>query len=92
MEVILSARAERDLEKISLYTEEMWGIEQRIKMALQLKAMSQFLELYPDCGHSSVRKGVFVAVVPKLPFVFLYNVTKSKIKILQILHTKQNRT
>ena len=91
MEVILSARAEHDLEKISLYTEEMWGVEHRIKTALQLRAMSQFLELYPSCGQPTARANVFVVVVPKLPFLFLYKITKSKILVLQMLHSKQNR-
>jgi len=91
MEVKLSTRALRDLEKISLYTEEMWGDEQRIKTALQLKATVQFLEVYPDCGQSTDKSGVYVLIVPKLPFVYLYRIMSSKILILQILHSKQNR-
>ena len=91
MEVKLSARAESDLEKIAIYTEERWGVEQRIKTALQLRAVSQFLELYPYCGQSTDRLDVYIVIVPKLPFVLLYKITKSKIFILQILHSKQNR-
>ena len=91
MEAQLSSRAERDLEKISRYTEEMWGIEQRIKTALQLKTTLQFLEVYPDCGQPTDRLNVFVVVVPKLPFIFLYKILKSEILVLQILHSKQNR-
>lgn len=91
MEVLLSVRAQRDLEKISFYTEEMWGVEQRIKTALQLKNTLQFLEIYPDCGQPTDRPYVLVIVVPKLPFVFLYRISKSKILVLQIVHSKQNR-
>lgn len=91
MEAELSIRAQRDLEKVSHYTEEMWGVEQRIKTALQLKATLQFLEEYPYCGQPTERLNVFVVVVPKLPFVFLYKLMESKILVLQIVHSKQKR-
>ena len=90
MEVKLSKRAQSDLHKIAVYTEEMWGMEQRIKTGLQLKNTLEFLENYPECGHATSRIGIFILVVPKLPFVFSYRLSHSKIIVLQALHVKQN--
>ena len=90
MEVKLSRRAQYDLDKIAVYSEEMWGTEQRIKTGLQLKNTLEFLENYPDCGHATSKIGIFIVMVPKLPFVFLYRLSHSKIIVLQVLHSKQN--
>lgn len=91
MEVRLSKRALNDVEKIFLYTEEMWGIEQRIKVATGIKLVLHFLENYPDCGQSTNRSSVSTLVVTKLPFVFLYKINNSNLIILRVRHSKQLR-
>lgn len=91
MEVRLSKRALQDLESIFLYTEEEWGVNQRIKVALQLKLVLKFLEMYPNCGQTTKRSGVSALAVPKLPFVFLFKVTNSNLVVIQVLHSKQRK-
>lgn len=91
MEIRLSARTEKDLENIFSYTETIWGMARRRRTALQLNEVFDFLAHNPESGRETARAGVFVLVVPRLPYVLLYRKNNSAVTILQLIHTKRRR-
>ncbi len=82
--------AVRDLQKIARYSEGEWGSVQKERTLDRIARACEMLIAFPHLGIESRVKGVYQRVVPKLPFILLYQITETDILIVQILHMRQD--
>lgn len=88
MNYILSKEAEKDLEKIWLYTFELWSLEQADRYVGSVLDEIEYVCIEPFSGfdYSSLRKGYWRTKV-KSHFVFYkINLKQNKIEIIRVLH------
>ncbi|WP_419868431.1 type II toxin-antitoxin system RelE/ParE family toxin [Chryseobacterium sp. CT-SW4] len=92
MKYTISKQAVIDLEKIWLYTFEIWSQEQADHYFNLLISEIEYLSKNPKSGkdYNEVRKGYFCSRV-KLHFIFYrINFKNNKIEIVRILHQKMD--
>ncbi|WP_439632711.1 type II toxin-antitoxin system RelE/ParE family toxin [Glycocaulis sp.] len=89
-ELRLSAEAKADLRDIALYTEAMWGRDQRNAYIFELEAVFVRLASMPGLGRQrgDVRPGVFS--FPAGRHDVWYRQMPPGIEILRVLHTRQS--
>lgn len=89
-EFFFSTEAKADLRDIALYTEAMWGRDQRNAYILELEAVFVRLAGMPGLGRlrGDVRPGVFC--FPAGRHVVWYRQAPPDIEILRVLHTRQS--
>lgn len=88
MKYILSKEAEKDLEKIWLYTFELWSLEQADRyLGLIFDEIEYFcLKPYSTLDYNSIREGYWRTKV-KFHFIFYkINSKQNKIEIIRVLH------
>jgi len=88
MNYVISNEAKNDLEKIWLYTFEMWSIEQADRYLGLIFDELEYLCLKPNSGYDygSIRTGYFQTKV-KSHFIFYKINRKNKnIEIIRVLH------
>lgn len=88
-EFYLSAEAKADLRDIALYTQAMWGREQRNSYVFELEGVFGRLAAMPGLGRSreDIRPGVFS--YPAGRHMVWYRPVDTGIEILRVLHTRQ---
>jgi len=88
----ISVEAQKDIEKIWLYTFETWSIEQADRYINQIFEEIEYISKKPAQGDnfSDVRKGYFRAKV-KLHYIFykIYKETKI-VEIIRVLHQRMD--
>ncbi len=85
----LSAEAKADLRDIALYTQAMWGREQRNSYVFGLEDVFVRLAAMPGLGRSreDIRPGVFS--YPAGRHMVWYRPVDAGIEILRVVHTRQ---
>lgn len=85
----LSAEARADLRDIALYTQAMWGHEQRNSYVFELEGVFDRLAAMPGLGRSreDIRPGVFSH--PAGRHMVWYRPVDKGIEILRVLHPRQ---
>ena len=88
MNYILSKEAESDLEKIWLYTFEMWSIEQANRYLDLILDEADYLCLKPYSGfdYGKIRKGYFRTKVKSHFIFYKINRKNDEIEIIRVLH------
>lgn len=88
----ISLEAEKDLEKIWLYTFEMWSLEQADYYFNLLLNEIEYLAENPKNGQNfeEVRKGYFRSRVKSHFIFYRINLKSNDIEIIRILHQKMD--
>jgi toxin ParE1/3/4 len=92
MRYIISQEATNDLEKIWLYTNETWSIEQADRYLNLLMDEIEYLAVNPKSGndYSHIRKGYFRSRVKSHFIFYKINLKKSQLEIIRILHQQMD--
>lgn len=88
MNYILSKEAEKDLEKIWLYTFEIWSQEQADRYVNLVFDEIEYLSLKPNSGYDygNVRNGYWRSKVKSHFIFYKINLKQNKIEIIRVLH------
>jgi toxin ParE1/3/4 len=88
MRFIISKEAEKDLEKIWLYTVENWSIEQADRYLNLIFDEIEYLCLKPNSGFDfgEIRKGYWRSKVKSHLIFYKVNLKKNEIEVIRILH------
>lgn len=83
-----SKEAERDLEKIWLYTVENWSIEQADRYLNLIFDEIEYLCLKPNSGFDfgEIRKGYWRSKVKSHLIFYKVNLKKNELEVIRILH------
>ena len=92
MKYKISKEAEKDLEKIWLYTFETWSLEQADYYYDLLMDEIEYLAENPKNGmdFSQIRKGYFRSRVKSHFIFYRVNVKSDEIEIIRILHQQMD--
>lgn len=84
----ISKEAERDLEKIWIYTIENWSIEQADRYLNLIFDEIEYLCLKPNSGFDfgEVRKGYWRSQVKSHLIFYKVNLKKNELEVIRILH------
>lgn len=84
----ISKEAERDLEKIWIYTIENWSIEQADRYLNLIFDEIEYLCLKPNSGFDfgEVRKGYWRSKVKSHLIFYKVNLKKNELEVIRILH------
>ncbi len=88
MEIVFTRAALRDLERIHVFIARddpgrAYDVLASIRIAINR------LAIYPAFGRPSKKAGVRELIVPRLPYKVPYRVRGEKVRILRVLHGKQ---
>jgi len=88
----ISKEAERDLEKIWLYTFEEWSLEQADYYYDLIMDEIEYLAENPKSGkdYSEVRRGYFRSRVKSHFIFYKINLKDEKVEIIRILHQQMD--
>jgi plasmid stabilization system protein ParE len=90
LHIVISERAEKNLEKIITYLQSEWseGVKQKFisKLIKTINQIANTPSMYPE---SEIKKNVRKCVVTKHTVLF-YRVNKKEIEIITIQDTRQN--
>ena len=89
--VKISPAAQADIRRIFVYTEEKWGEQQAIKMTQLIQNSVMQVQEFPLLATKTDKSGVYIKRIAKLPLGLVYQVSADQVKILQLLHDKQDR-
>ncbi len=89
MQVRWTTPAAQDLEEITLYIQKDNGTAARA-VAKTLFDAANSLDLLPSRGRAGRIPGTRELVVPGLPYIVVYQVTRTAIQILHIYHGARN--
>jgi len=89
MQVRWTTPAAQDLEEITLYIQRD-SESAALAVAKTLFDAANSLELLPSRGRVGRAPGTRELVVPGLPYIVVYKVTKTAIQILHIYHGARN--
>lgn len=86
----ISKEANRDIEKVWLYTFENWSLEQADRYFNLIMDEIEYLTKNPKSGkdYSGVRRGYFRSKI-KSHFIF-YKINQKKREIIRILHQRMD--
>jgi plasmid stabilization system protein ParE len=73
------------------YTKAEWGHSQSKKLVEVFEQAQNVIATSPKLGKRVRRKNVYVYILPKVPFVFLYEFNGEEIFINQVIHTSKSR-
>ena len=89
-QIIVSALAETDLQRVIEYLAEQWSVERSMKFINQYYHKLDLIESMPGIGFLSQK----VANVRKFKIdkynIICYKVSDTEITVLRILHTRSN--
>jgi len=89
MEIIFSPQAMRDLRAIRDYIAAD-NPAAASRMAVELVAACDRLELFPERGRPGLRRGTR-ELTTVWPYVIVYKVTRQRVDIISIWHGRQRR-
>jgi plasmid stabilization system protein ParE len=76
---------------IVTYTKTKWGQIQAGKVVDLLEQTTEFLSESPKMGRRVHRKNTFALVLPKVPFVIVYQISGENVYVNQVIHTSRRR-
>ncbi|MEM9078891.1 MAG: type II toxin-antitoxin system RelE/ParE family toxin [Bacteroidota bacterium] len=88
----ISQEANRDIEKIWLYTYENWSFEQADRYFNLIMDEIEYLAENPESGkdYSLIRKGYFRSRIKSHFIFYKINRKKEEIEIIRILHQRMD--
>ena len=88
----ISQEANRDIEKIWLYTYENWSLEQADRYFNLIMDEIEYLAENPESGkdYSLIRKGYFRSRIKSHFIFYKINRKKEEIEIIRILHQRMD--
>lgn len=89
--LVLSPKAEQDIENILRYTGETWGEKQLLIYRDMVAEALDMLQLNPASGHASVELPDTHRVYPVGSHVIIYRMKERVIEVIRILHQRMSR-
>jgi toxin ParE1/3/4 len=88
----ISLEAEKDLEKIWLYTFENWSLEQADRYFFLIMNEIEYLTLNPKNGKNfnKIRKGYFQSQIKSHFIYYKINLKTKQVEIIRILHQRMD--
>jgi toxin ParE1/3/4 len=88
----ISLEAEKDLEKIWLYTFETWSLEQADHYFSLIMNEIEYLALNPKSGlnFNKIKKGYFQSQVKSHLIFYKINLKTKQLEIIRILHQRMD--
>ncbi len=80
-----------DVASVVTYTKNEWGKVQAGKVVGMLEQATVFLSESPRMGRRIRYKNTYALVLPKVPFVIIYQMSGVNVHIHQIIHTSRRR-
>jgi plasmid stabilization system protein ParE len=80
-----------EVAHIIRYTKADWGNSQSKKLVEVFERAQNVIASSPKFGKRVRRKNVYVYILSKVPFVFLYEFEDEEIFINQVIHTSKRR-
>ena len=92
MKYRISKEAQNDLEKIWIYTFEIWSVEQADRYINLIMDEIEYLTIKPKSGmdYSHVRKGYFRSRVKSHFIFYKINLKVNELEIIRILHQQMD--
>ena len=92
MKYRISKEAQNDLEKIWIYTFEIWSVEQADRYINLIMDEIEYLTINPKSGmdYSHVRKGYFRSRVKSHFIFYKINLKVNELEIIRILHQQMD--
>ncbi|MDR6606634.1 type II toxin-antitoxin system RelE/ParE family toxin [Pseudomonas synxantha] len=90
--VVLTEKAESDLDNIHEHYRESVGADTAIKIISTILQSFQQLEQFPGSGRPSVMPDVRELVLDRYPFIAPYRFAHGQIQVLRVLHQRMERS
>lgn len=90
--VVLTEKAESDLENIHEHYRESAGADAAMKIISAILQSFKQLETFPGSGRPSVMPDVRELVLDRYPFIAPYRLSQGKIQVLRVLHQRMERS
>lgn len=88
--LVLSALADRDFDRIYLFTSERWGIDQADEYTSQLWESLQTIARHPDIGKLQNSIGREIRCFVPREYAIWYRIEDDAVRILRITHERMN--
>jgi toxin ParE1/3/4 len=89
--VVLTQKAECDLDAIHEYYQGVVGVDAAIEIVTTILHSFHQLEQFPGSGRPSVMPDVRELVINSYPFIAPYRLMNGQIQILRLLHQRAER-
>ncbi|WP_150748244.1 type II toxin-antitoxin system RelE/ParE family toxin [Pseudomonas fluorescens] len=89
--VVLTEKAESDLEAIHEYYQGVMGAEAATEIISSILQSFHQLEQFPGSGRPSVMPDVRELVLGQYPFIAPYRLMHGQIQVLRVLHQRAER-
>jgi plasmid stabilization system protein ParE len=90
--VVLTEKAESDLDNIHDHYRDAIGADTAINIISTILQSFQQLELFPGSGRPSVMPDVRELVLDRYPFIAPYRFANGQIQVLRVLHQRMARS
>lgn len=91
VKVTLRKRALLRLRHVVEHTDNEWGTAKALELSHVFKTAFDTIAQSPRLGRSIDRPNMYALTLSQLPFIIIYKIEIDCIRIVTILHTKQNR-
>ena len=91
MRVVYSEYTKKNITDIANYTEAKWGTAKRVELIGQIANSIEMISEFPRSTIFDIDLGLHYKLIPKLPFVIVYLVGTDFVRVIKILHNKQQR-
>ncbi|MFJ7316319.1 type II toxin-antitoxin system RelE/ParE family toxin [Pseudomonas sp. NPDC098747] len=89
--VVLTKRAENDLDLIHEYYQELLGTEASFRIISAILKTFDQLEQFPGSGRPSVVPDIRELVLTQYPFIAPYRLIHGRIQVIRVLHQRAER-
>lgn len=86
MRLVISRKAEIDLEKIYYYTLKNWGLKQAVQYQNELFSATEYLLQHPEYGKKYSFSPIATYYTQKNKHLIFYRIENKTIFIVRILH------
>ncbi|RKS23466.1 plasmid stabilization system protein ParE [Pseudomonas sp. WPR_5_2] len=90
--VVLTEKAESDLDNIHEHYREVVGAGAAIEIISTILQSFQLLEQFPGSGRPSVMPDVRELILGRYPFIAPYRFAHGQIQVLRVLHQRSERS
>jgi plasmid stabilization system protein ParE len=90
--VVLTEKAENDLDNIHEYYQEAIGVDAAFEIISTILQSFEQLKLFPGSGRPSVMPDVRELIVGQYPFIAPYRFVQGQIQVLRVLHQRSERS